>query len=378
MAEQQYYAKNPVDGYYYTTDASGNPRYSTPLPVNADGVPISPNTGSPLNWTEVGYKNSEGTNASDSPSPNKPKDPLTTSQPPQQDPVTTQTQAGPGIKVGPPTVTVTNPGNKATPTTSVSIDSSGNGIPKAGSILPTDRPLYWFDGTVIKEANAKGYLYELQKTNPAAYSAIVDRMAKAGWDISSPSKVQDNWEKIISRGADSYASGLTGQSGRTALDPGDIIDLTGDAKAAKAAAITVENVNNLTKSLKISSESEAKAALTQVSQQLLGRDPSGKELRIFTQALNALQQQNPEYTKTTGQRTAIPGAATQGPTVDGQPTVIEPSTTSDTTTSTTTGGLDVGQYTTDWAKSRPDYAEYQAATTYMDALLSAIQSPVKI
>ena len=40
--------------------------------------------------------------------------------------------------------------------------------------------------------------------------------------------------------------------------------------------------------------------------------------------------------------------------------------------------MDRGQYAVDYARSADDYAEYQAATTYMNTLFAALSSPTEV
>lgn len=375
-----YYALNPVDGKWYTTDQNGRQLYTTPLPVGQDGKPIDPATGNALGWNVTSFQSNSNASA---------PDPLSAVTSAQQNPVTSQTpqstkgsstvRVGPGqsVSVGPatvsPSVTTVQPSSPGTNATPYQVDQNRTFVPGETTLINNQRYVAWPDGGFPSEQSAKGYLYQLRQTAPDQYAAIVDRMAKAGWDVSSPSQVQKVWEDVVGKSADAYQSGYKG------LDPFTAIDLYSDNKGARdLATIKVTDVNNLVKKLTISSPSEVKSVLSNASQALLGRDPSSKELAIFTRALNSLQQQTPEYAKTTGTTTEVPGTVSAGPEVAGQPSIVARQTSADNLTTVTTGGLDQQQYATDWAKSRPDYAEYQAATTYMDALLNAIQSPVNI
>lgn len=99
----------------------------------------------------------------------------------------------------------------------------------------------------------------------------------------------------------------------------------------------------------------AKALVTSVFQQLMGRDPGAGELGGFAQALQSAEQANP-VTVTTSNQYDEYGVATD-------------------TTSTRTGGLDAQgkQYLLEQkAKQNPEYGATQAATTYMAATERAI------
>lgn len=370
----RYYALDPTTGQWYTTDAQGNQLYNTPLPT-VGGQPVDPATGIPLQWNATSFKPSQNATSAD-PLTGTPaqQDPVTSGQPaPQQAP--TPSDGKPPVRVQGPDVQISltgNPTSTGTQTTTYPAPTSGTGgvtyvtdatgklVPFAGAVnTPYSRTRYvrWADGGFPSEDSAKGYLYQLRQTAPDQYAAIVNRMERAGWDVSSPSKVQANWENVVGKAADSYDSGYKD------LDPFVAIDLYSDLKGVKQGqgpeASVVSNI-------KLSSRSDARGALVASYQNLLGRDPSSKEVNAFTAALNSLEKSSPTTT------TTVAAPSPSGISYDGQNI---PATQ---TSSVQTGGFDSGQYSIDTAKSANDYAEYQAETTFMNALLSAIQSPVNI
>jgi hypothetical protein len=235
---------------------------------------------------------------------------------------------------------------------------------------PDGKPV---DSSVKTAGQVVGYLYTLQATNPIEYQKIVNRMASSGLDVSDPETVQKNWEKAVGAASKAYASGYY------RLDPFAAIDLIG-SKTSQNQQINLTNINNVQKNLTISTSEEAKGALSNASQQLLGRDPTAKEIKLFTNALNSMEKANPSYTTTTGQEVSNPGIP-QLANVNGSVAQISTGARNTTSSSTSTGGvsqLASGQFTSDYAKSAKDYAEYQTETTYMDALMKAIQSPVNV
>ena len=364
----RYYALDPNTGQWYTTDAQGNQLYNTPLPVGADGNPVDPATGVPLQWNSTSFKPSQNATSAD-PLTGTPaqQDPVTSGQPAQQQ-TTPQPSGTNAVRGGEPTVTTTRAGTTTTnpaPTTGTGgvtyvTNAKGELVPVVGAVnTPYSRTRYvrWADGGFPSEDSAKGYLYQLRQTEPDQYAAIVNRMERAGWDVSSPSQVQANWENVVGKAADSYDSGYKD------LDPFVAIDLYSDLKGVKQGqgpeASVVSNI-------KLSSRSDARGALVASYQNLLGRDPSSKEVNAFTAALNSLEKSSPTTT------TTVSAPSPNGISYGGQniPTTQQ--------SSVQTGGFDSGQYSIDTAKSAGDYAEYQAETTFMNALLSAIQSPVDI
>lgn len=101
-------------------------------------------------------------------------------------------------------------------------------------------------------------------------------------------------------------------------------------------------------------EGQAWASIQGTLQQMLGRDPTDQELRDFTYRMNRMAADNPTITRTIQQYK------------DGE---------LDSTTSRTRGGFtaaDMAQEAYDQAQNDPEYAEFQAATTYFSALQSAL------
>ena len=234
---------------------------------------------------------------------------------------------------------------------------------------------YGVDGKPLNPSTVgqvNGYLYTLAQTNPTEYDRIVQRMSTAGLDVSDRQKIQKNWEDAVDASAKSYSSGYY------RLDPFAAIELVGSYKGqSQLPEISITDTSNIAKNLTISTEQQARGALVSASQQLLGRDPTKNEVKLFTRALNAMQRANPETTQTSGQQVSQPVGSEIVQTGTGS-AQLNRGSTSTTSSSVSTGGFDTGQYTQDFAKSAGDYAEYQAETTFMNALLSAIQSPVNI
>lgn len=100
----------------------------------------------------------------------------------------------------------------------------------------------------------------------------------------------------------------------------------------------------------ITSPDAARRLANQALTGYLGREATKEERRKFLEALNQAERDNP-----TVQTISMDGNT--------QSQVIEQ-------------GLDVGQFAQTFAESRPDYAEYRAATDLMDTFLSILQGPV--
>lgn len=160
------------------------------------------------------------------------------------------------------------------------------------------------------------------------------------------------WAKVVDRAADwqSFAP----DKGYT---PEDIIDLQfggpDGSPAAPRTKTVVENQRTLT------SNDDARALLRNMMRRDLGRTPSEKEVDDFQAKLNEAQTKNP-YTRTTTTTYGADGSATGSET-------------------TTTGGIDEGGFADSYLENtdpESEYGRYQAATTYFNALMQAIQSPV--
>ena len=106
----------------------------------------------------------------------------------------------------------------------------------------------------------------------------------------------------------------------------------------------------------ISNPQTAKAIINQALSNQIGRKATDDEVAAFTKALNAQEKANPTIMKTT---------------FDG----------SGSSESTQSGGFDMNskqQFAVDEAQDDPAYSPYQKATTYFDAFVKAIQSPVAL
>lgn len=100
----------------------------------------------------------------------------------------------------------------------------------------------------------------------------------------------------------------------------------------------------------ITSPDSARRLVNQALTGYLGREATGEERRRFLEALNEAERDNP-----TVQTISMDGNT--------QSQVVEQ-------------GLDVGAFTERYAQSRPDYAEFRAATDLMDTFLGVLEGPV--
>lgn len=159
------------------------------------------------------------------------------------------------------------------------------------------------------------------------YLAAVDKAAleqKAGKDVTVYD-VLDQWRK------GGLPSGMSSNGGGGSYS-------------------TVNRVVSLT------DEGTARRLLNTALTGYLGRSATDDENRAFLKALNVQERENPSITKTTGYSS-------------GRNTTQE---------QMVTGGMDKNDFADRFAKSQQGYAEYQAATTYLDAFIGALKDTSRV
>ena len=109
------------------------------------------------------------------------------------------------------------------------------------------------------------------------------------------------------------------------------------------------------KDTSIPDASTIKTGVTAIFTDAVGRAPTAGELSQYTAYFQRAAKKNPRVTVTTARYDKY------GAQVD--------------TTTKQSGGIDLNQLGKDKAQADPEYGAYQAATTYMNALLQAIGSP---
>jgi hypothetical protein len=193
-----------------------------------------------------------------------------------------------------------------------------NTLTKGGFIEATDQGI--IDRVVAASGN-KRELYD------KVYLAAVNRAAldqKAGKDVTVYD-VLDQWRK----------GGLPS---------------TVSSEGSGGSYSSINRVISLT------DEGSARKLLNNALSGYLGRTATDDENRAFLKALNLQERENPSVTKTTGYSS---GRNTT------QQQVV-------------TGGMDKNDFADRFAKSQQGYAEYQAATTYLDAFIGALQDSSRV
>lgn len=180
-----------------------------------------------------------------------------------------------------------------------------------------------------------------QKNKLRSTLGLIDHNALTATD----EQLEGIWAGYAQRSADYYSIGQT-------LTPWDLIakDVAVKSNGSLAGTKTVKST-----STNLTSLADAGAIFQSAAQQLLGRDPTQKEIAAFQANLNAQERQNPVTTTTSTTTNA------QGEAVSQQ--------------STSSGGIGAAgsaKIAQDALKNNPEYAQVQAATTYHNAMMQMI------
>jgi len=188
-------------------------------------------------------------------------------------------------------------------------------------------------------------------------SDVAKKMRKAGFAIGAQGDTFEDilgvWESLVTRASKTYV--LSG--GTNAVTPWDMLSVYKrenkeagvlDANGNVVQHETVKSVNDL-------SEGQAWSILRTSMQASLGRDPSDQEVREFLAAANADAAADPTVTKRTTRTNE-----------EGQ------SRTSESTTRAGYTAEDAQKAAYDDLTDSAEYADYQSASTYFNAMVSAL------
>ncbi len=113
---------------------------------------------------------------------------------------------------------------------------------------------------------------------------------------------------------------------------------------------------NIDTRVDLTNEGEARRIVNNALTGALGREATKAESQAFMKSLNMYEKENPTVTTSKG--------------------VASASGTTSTTTSE--GGFDKADFADRYSKSQEGYAEYQAATTYLDAFINSLESDSRV
>ena len=222
----------------------------------------------------------------------------------------------------------------------------------------------------------------------AEYQKFKNKLVAAGFvsKDSFPSDVRDVWAGILSDVQSAQAMGakvtpfqfLNSLIKKNGFDPKDIPgkagwDPTEAATAAQGDGFTPST--STVKSVYDLDPADAEDLLKQTLAQKLGRDPSREEVEDFVDAVKARALQDPSTVTTRSRRGDLSDQAGPGTQVE----VIRQGGKAYSTVTEVTVGFDeqdAMRIADRRAQNAPDYASYQAVSTYFPALLSALGSTV--
>lgn len=215
------------------------------------------------------------------------------------------------------------------------------------------RPGVELEDDVRTETEARGLIYSWWGT--PAFDRLADQAVKLGL-IEEEEKGNFELLEGIWQDAVSLAARFFTGAGRR-VTPWQALDLlkgAGYGAGGGRGGYTGTRTRRDTQ-VDLTNPTDAKKLITDVLARQLGRAPTDDEVRTFTSTLHAAERANPLAVSTT--TTYQDGEAVSS-------------------SSTRSGGVDGGQVLSDEVMELPEYGAVQSATTYFDALVSALASPV--
>lgn len=200
-------------------------------------------------------------------------------------------------------------------------------------------------GQRVPASNALDYytnLYLSSGQDKEDYYRIADLLVDKGY-MSSRADIS-SYEALVTKAV--YVAGNDKFRGK--LNPVDVLELLPDSGSNPDGS--PRSFSTTSRTVTKTSKTDAKATLNNAYQQMLGRMATDKELAVFQKALNDMEAKNPSVSVSSGTSTTKGG------------------NTSTSSSTNTTGGFNSSQFAADFARSRPEYAEVFAATTFMNVI----------
>lgn len=209
--------------------------------------------------------------------------------------------------------------------------------------------------TTVQAALNQPYLWSEDKR-----SDVMRKMREAGYNITSFAEAFGDgissgglWQELVARASRSFVL----SNGENLVTPWDMLAADKKENVANGTLDKNGNIVHTSTSTSVNTLSEGQAwdTLRQTMQGMLGRDPSDQEVRDFLSAANADAAKDPSKTVSTTHTDTASGTSN--------------------TTSHTTGGYtsaDAAQSAYQDIHNDADYGQYQSATTYFNAMLSAL------
>lgn len=209
-----------------------------------------------------------------------------------------------------------------------------------GAVVELGRAANWITGTLASEADKSKYMGYFKRFFPQGGS--FDQYA-ALWSNAAQFAAQVNRDDPNAR-----------------WSPWDALDRMWKmySKSGGGAGGGGSSFSNVSTQIHLTGKDEANATLDSALSSLLGRTATDAEKKKFLASLNAAERANPTVTRSSGSTSA--------------------SGSSSSTSSTTGTSVSAAARAQDFAMNEEGFAEYQVATTYMDAMLEALSSPVRL
>lgn len=180
----------------------------------------------------------------------------------------------------------------------------------------------------------------------------MERMRASGINVQTFDDLSSVWKSLVERASMSYAM----SAGRNQVTPWDVLDLYKSEAKAAGAFTNYQHGRQVTTTRSVAdiTDGQAWTVLQETLSRMLGRDPTDQELRDYTYKMNQMAAANPTITKTIQK--------------------YRGGKVADTIQKTNAGftSADMAMAAYEDAQSDPGYAEYQAATTYFNAAMSAL------
>lgn len=200
----------------------------------------------------------------------------------------------------------------------------------------------------VQQALNRPYTWDDNKIND-----VMAKMRHAGLSVDNFQDMTQAWEMLVTR-----ASKIFGVSrGKREVSPWDVLSTVKKENVANGVLDKEGNIvqKSVNKTVSDISNADAWATLRSAMTSSLGRKPTDDEVREFAARANEAAQQDPTVTTTRSVTNADTGQSSS--------------------TSHSTGGFtgnDAAQMATDQLENTDEYARYQSATTYTNALLGAL------
>lgn len=211
---------------------------------------------------------------------------------------------------------------------------------RPGSMVELGRAANWITGTLASEAEKAKYMGYFKQFFPQGGSF-------------------EQYAGLWSNAAQ-FAAQVNRDDPNARWSPWDALDRMWKmySKNGGGAGGGGSSFSNVSTQIRLTGKDESDATLDSALASLLGRTATDAEKKKFLASLNAAERANPTVTRSSG-TTSASGA-------------------SSSTSSTTGTSVSAAARAQKFAENDEGFAEYQIATTYMDAMLEALSSPVRI